>query len=116
MRTSVIDDQRSERPAPWRPGLRACRSGGGITFNSSRGFICLAVCCLIAAICRADDQPRTAGPASIAPEARVAVREAVGAAVRSAVEKGLVAGAVVHVSQAGRTLLVEAYGQSDRDR
>ena len=42
--------------------------------------------------------------------------DTVGAVIASAVEKGAVAGAVVHVSQAGRPLIVAAFGQADPNR
>src|SRR4029450_4392646 len=79
--------------------VRSNRNSG--EFRCVTAVVCLGLCCLALATVRAEDRPRAA---------------AIGKVLRSAVEKGVVAGAVVHVSQAGRPLGGEAYGEVDRDR
>jgi CubicO group peptidase (beta-lactamase class C family) len=69
------------------------------------------------ATARADDLRRPQAPPAVAGKnTQLADLAGVSAVVRSAVENGVVAGAVVHVSRAGHPVLVEACGQADRDR
>ena len=88
-RTAIVSRDRG-RISFISPRFGICSHRNSVEFRCVPAVICLVLGCLIQATARAEDRPRAA--------------EAVGKVLRSAVEKGVVAGGVVHVSQAGRPL------------
>ena len=110
----MIESQR-ELPARRAAGMNGCQRARPTTFVPPVYLLGLAVCCLVERAAVAEES-RVPSTTLAAPHTGSVDLTGVGAVVESAVEKGVVAGAVVHVSQRGQPLLVAAYGRSDGDR
>lgn len=85
--------------------------GGRQLLGRTRVAVFLACSLLIATAAGQEPQPSKGAPA-----AKLTVLEGAHAVVKSAIDHGTIAGAVVHVSRAGRPILVAAYGQADMNR
>jgi CubicO group peptidase (beta-lactamase class C family) len=115
---SVFENQRGGKLSAQVTAYRTIFGrGGAIALIPRAGLISIAIGCSLQAAAWAENAPGKPTPAAVAAQdSRSDTMENVRTVVRSAIDRGVIPGAVVYVSQAGRPLLVEACGQADRDR
>jgi putative heme-binding domain-containing protein len=102
---------RGEPVTHWNTSLKAlCAMRAGV--------VALAACCLAVASgqCLPDEPSQELSKEIARHDVAAFDNSGIGNVVQSAISRGVIPGAVVHVSRAGRPLLFAAYGNSDGDR